>query len=52
MKESQSSETLWNEDIRRCEMIDIVEKVRETRLRLCELVGRDEGEPVIRDIME
>ena len=52
MKESQSSETLWNEEIRRCETVDIVEKARETRLRMCELVGKDEGEPVIRDITE
>ncbi len=33
MKESWS-ETLWNEEIRRCEVVDIAEKVREARLRL------------------
>ena len=32
MKESWS-ETLWNEEIRRCEVIDIAEKVKETRFR-------------------
>jgi hypothetical protein len=33
MKESWS-EIVWNEEIRRrCEMIDIAEKARETRLR-------------------
>ena len=32
MKESQSSETLWNEEIRRCGVVDIAEKVREARL--------------------
>jgi hypothetical protein len=32
MKESWS-ETLWNEEIRRCGVVDIAEKVREARLR-------------------
>ena len=32
MKESWS-ETLWNEEIRRCEVVDIAEKMREARLR-------------------
>jgi hypothetical protein len=34
MKES-GSETLWNKEIRRCGVIDIVEKAREARLRWC-----------------
>ena len=32
MKESWS-ETLWNEEIRRCGVVDIAEKVRKARLR-------------------
>jgi hypothetical protein len=32
MKESWS-EILWNEKIRRCEVVDIAEKMREARLR-------------------
>ncbi len=32
MKESWS-ETLWNEEIRRCGVVDIAEKMREARLR-------------------
>ena len=35
MKESQSSEILRNEEIRRCGVVDIAEKVREARLRWC-----------------
>ena len=51
MKESQS-EILWNEEIRRrCEVVDIAEKVREARLRWYGHVIRYEGEPV-GDIME
>jgi hypothetical protein len=52
MKESQS-ETLWNEEIRRrCEVVDITEKVREARLKWYgHVIRRDEGEPV-RNIME
>ena len=46
MKESWS-EILWNEEIRRrCGVVDIVEKVREARLRWCEhVIRRYEGEP-------
>ena len=32
MKESWS-ETLWNEEIRRCVVVDIAEKMREVELR-------------------
>ena len=53
MKES-SSEILWNEEIRRCEMVDIAEKMREAR-RCCDMhghvMGRDEGE-LVRNIVE
>jgi hypothetical protein len=47
------SETLWNEEIRRrCEEVDIAEKVREIRLRWYgHVIRRDEGE-LVRDIME
>ncbi len=45
------SET-WNEEIRRCEVVDIAEKMREARLRRYGyVIRRDEGE-LIRDIME
>ena len=45
-------ETLWNEEIRRCEVVDIAEKMREAKLRRYgHVIRRDEGEPV-RDIME
>jgi hypothetical protein len=51
MKESWS-ETLWNEEIRICEVVDIVEKVREAMLRWYgHVIRRDEGE-LVRDIME
>ena len=51
MKESWS-ETLWNEEIRRCGVVDIAEKVREARLRWYgHVIRRDEGE-LVRDIME
>jgi hypothetical protein len=51
MKESQSKK-LWNEEIRRCEVVDITEKVRKARLRWYEhVIRRDEGEPV-KEIME
>jgi hypothetical protein len=32
MKKSRP-ETLWNEEIRRCEVVDIAENVREEKLR-------------------
>ncbi len=51
MKESWS-ETLWNEEIRRCEVAVIAEKMREARLRCYgHVIRRDEGE-LVRDIME
>jgi hypothetical protein len=51
MKESWS-ETLWNEDVRRCGVIDIAEKVREAKLRRYgHVIRRDEGK-LARDIME
>jgi hypothetical protein len=51
MKESWS-ETLWNEEIRRCGVVDIAEKVREARLRWYgHIIKRDEGE-LVREIME
>ena len=45
MKESWS-ETLWNEEIRRrCGVVDIVEKVREARLRWYgHVIRSDEGD--------
>jgi hypothetical protein len=50
MKESWS-ETLWNEEMRRCEVVDIAEKVRKTRLRWYGyVIRRDEGE-LVRDII-
>jgi hypothetical protein len=47
------SDTLWNEEIRRCGVVNIAEKVKEARLRWYGQVIRraDEGE-LIRDIME
>ena len=49
MKESWS-EILWNEEIRRCGVIDIAEKVREALLRWYgHVIRRDEGE-LVRDI--
>jgi hypothetical protein len=52
MKESWSK-TLWNENIRRrCEVVDIAEKVREARLRWHgHIIRRDEGK-LVKDIME
>ncbi len=44
------SETLCNEKIRRCGVVDIAEKVRETRLRWYGHVIRD-GEETVRDVM-
>ncbi len=50
MKESWS-ETLWNEEIRRCEVVDIAKKVREAKLSWHGHVIRYEEE-LARDIME
>ena len=51
MKESRS-EILWNEEIRRCGVVDIAEKMREALLRWYgHVIRRDEGE-LVRDIME
>jgi hypothetical protein len=51
MKESWS-EILWNEEIRRCGMVDIAEKVKETRLRWYgHVIKRGEGE-LVTDIMQ
>ena len=51
MKESWS-ETLWNEEVRRCGVVDIAEKMREARLRWYgHVIRRDEGE-LVRYIME
>jgi hypothetical protein len=51
MKESWS-ETSWNEEIRRCGVVDFAEKVSEARLRWYgHVIIRDEG-VLIRDIME
>ena len=51
MKEGWS-ETLWNEKIRRCGVVDIAEKVREARLRWYGHVIRRDEEEMVRDIME
>jgi hypothetical protein len=51
MKESWS-DTLWNEEIRRCGVLDIAEKMREARLKWYgHIIRRDEGQ-LVRDIME
>jgi hypothetical protein len=51
MKKSWS-ERLWNEEIRRCEVVDIVEKVRESKLRWYgHVIKRDEGK-LVRYIMK
>jgi hypothetical protein len=51
MKESWS-ETLWNERIKRCEVVNITEKVREARSGWYgHVIRTDEGE-LVRDIME
>jgi hypothetical protein len=51
MKESWP-EILWIEEIRRCGVVDIAEKVREAMLRWYgHVIRRDEGE-LVRDIME
>jgi hypothetical protein len=45
-------DTLWNEEIRRCGVVEIAEKAWEARLRWHgHIVRRDEGE-LVRDIME
>jgi hypothetical protein len=43
MKESRS-EILWNEEIRRCGVVDIAEKMKEARLRWCGHVIRKDGD--------
>ena len=51
MKESWSK-TLWSEEIRRYEVVDIAEKMRKDRLRLYgHVIRRDEGE-LVGDIVE
>jgi hypothetical protein len=51
MKESRSE--TWNEEIRRrCDVVDIAEKIREARLRWYgHVIRRDEGKP-FRDIID
>jgi hypothetical protein len=51
MKESRSE--TWNEEIRRrCEVVDIAEKMREARLRWYGHVIRRYVGTLIRDVME
>ena len=51
MKESWS-EILWNEEIKKCEVVDIAEKMREAELKWYgHVIRRDEVE-LVRDIME
>jgi precorrin-4 methylase len=50
MKDTGHAETLWNEEIRRCGVVDIAEKVREARLRRYgHIIRRHEGE-LVKDI--
>jgi hypothetical protein len=50
--EGSWSQTLWNEEIRRCRVVDIADKVREARLRWYgHVIRRDEGE-LVREIMK
>jgi hypothetical protein len=45
MRKSRS-ETLWNEEIRRCEVVEIAENVREEKLRWDRhVIKRNEREP-------
>jgi hypothetical protein len=46
------SEISWNEEIRRCGVVDITEKVREARLRWYGHIIRRDEEELVRDIME
>jgi hypothetical protein len=50
MKESQS-ETFWNEEVRRCGVVDNTKKAWQEGLRRYGHVIREKGEPV-RDILE
>ncbi len=45
------SETLWNEEIKRCGLVDIAEEMKKARLRWFGHAIRDEGE-LFRDITE
>ena len=51
MRKSRS-ETLWNEEIRRCGVVDIPEKATEESLRRCGHVTRRDEEDWSEDIME
>jgi hypothetical protein len=47
MRKSRS-ETLWNEEIRRCGVVDIPEKATEESLRRCGHVTRRDEEELVR----
>ncbi len=45
-------EILWNEEIRRCVVVDIAHKMKEARLRWYGLEKRGDEGGLVRDIME